>query len=221
MATKTKSKSASKAASKNGGEPKAPAKGPQKAALSIPELQVQRVVLHIEGTSPLISHRFAAKAKRAMLDKQMKRASKGKEAKDPEKDYEESLYPLEDGKGYGFPAVAFKAAAVRAGTYSDLTMTFLRGAFHTVGELVPIIGSPQPREDMVRLNGQTADIRYRAEFPDWEARVPVDLNVTALSIEQLVSLFRTAGFAVGVGEWRPERNVQFDLFSVDGVEVAG
>lgn len=194
--------------------------GPE--TLVIPELQVQRVTLHVEGTSPLICHRFAEKAKQQMLDKQMKKASRPKAAKNPEEDYEQSLYPLpEPEKGYGFPAVAFKAAAVRAGTYSDLAMTFLRGAFHTVGELVPIIGTPQPREDMVRLNGQTADIRYRGEFPDWEARVPVDLNVTVLSVEQLVSLFKTAGFAVGIGEWRPEKNGQYGRFSVGKVEVQG
>ena len=62
---------------------------------------------------------------------------------------------------------------VRAGTYLDLKMTFLRGAFHVPGELTRIEGEPRPREDMVRVGMGTADIRYRGEFDPWA----VDLNV--------------------------------------------
>lgn len=187
-------------------------------AIRLPELAVRRVEVLVRGTSPLISHRWSEKAKQAMLDKQTKRATKGKEVKKPEEDFESSLYRLENG-GYGFPAVAFKAAAVRAGTYSDMRMTFLRGAFHVVGELVPIDGEPKMREDMVRLQGSTADIRYRGEFREWAASVPVDLNEQALSIEQLLNLFKIAGFAVGIGEWRPEKNGQYGRFEVVEVKV--
>lgn len=186
--------------------------------ITLPAPQIIRLKVHVAGTSPLISHRWSDKAKKQMLDKQMKKASKAKDAKNPEQEYEDSLYPYEDG-GYGFPAVAFKAAAVRAGTYADMHMTFLRGAFHVSGELVAIDGQPQIREDMVRLNGKTADIRYRGEFPKWSSSVPVELNEAVLSQEQLVNLFTVAGFAVGVGEWRPEKNGQYGRFTVESVEV--
>lgn len=179
---------------------------------------IARLRVHVHGTSSLICHRWSEKAKKQMLDKQMKKASKAKEPKDPEGDFRESLYVTDEG-GYGFPAVGFKAAVVRAGTYADMHMTFLRGALHVSGELVPIEGEPQMREDMVRLGGKTADIRYRGEFPKWKAAVPVELNESVLSIEQLVNLFTIAGFAVGVGEWRPEKNGQYGRFEVEGVEV--
>lgn len=187
------------------------------AELTLPKPSIAPVIVHVAGTSPLISHRWSDKAKKQMLDKQMKKASKAKEAKDPEKDYEESIYRLDSGAP-GFPAVAFKAAAVRAGTYADMKMTYLRGAFHVSGELVEIDGEPRMREDMVRVQ-QTADIRYRAEFPNWSAAVPVELNETALSVEQLVNLFTIAGFAVGIGEWRPEKNGQYGRFNVEKIEV--
>lgn len=148
-----------------------------------------------------------------MLDKQTKKASRGREAKDPDQDYQDSLYLHPDG-GYGFPSVAFKAAAVRAGTYADLKMTFLRGAFHIPGEMVKIEGEPTPREDMVRIGMGTADIRYRAEFKQWSARIPVHYNARAITAEQLANLFRIAGFSVGVGEWRPERDGSFGRFEV-------
>jgi hypothetical protein len=188
------------------------------STITIPKPQIVSVVVHVKGLSPLICHAWSHKAKQEMLDKQMKKATKAKEAKNPERDYEESLYRMEDGR-CGFPSVGFKAAAVRAGTYSDLTMTFLRGTFHVSGELVPIDGEVHPREDMVRLNGRTADIRYRGEFSEWSAAIPVELNASVLSVEQLINLFTIAGFAVGIGEWRPERNGQYGRFAVETVEV--
>lgn len=177
------------------------------------EIEVQRIQLRLRGTSPLIVHRWSEKAKKEMLDKQMKRAGRGKEAKDPERDYREALYVREDGS-YGFPAVAFKAAAVRAGTYCDMKMTFLRGAFHVEGELVQIEGDPKMREDMVRVGVGTADIRYRPEFPTWTATLNVVYNARAITVEQIVNLFNIAGFAVGVGEWRPEKDGQYGRFEV-------
>ena len=180
--------------------------------------QVERLHVEVVGTSPLICHRWSDAMRAQVRDKQTKAATKGRVAKDPEQDYQESLYRMEDG-GYGFPAVAFKAAAVRAGTYAEMRMTFLRGAFHVPGELVPIDGAPSMREDMVRLQGSTADIRYRGQFVQWRAVVPVLLNLAALSIEQLANLFVIAGFAVGVGDWRPERNGQYGRFEIGGIQA--
>lgn len=178
--------------------------------ITIPQFDLRTIEATVIGTAPLICHRWSEKAKKQMLDKQMKKATKGKEAKDPEQDYRDSLYPHPDG-GYGFPAVAFKAAMVRAGTYQDMKMTFLRGAFHVLGELVAIDGEPSMREDMVRVS-TTTDIRYRGQFADWKATIPIQYNAAAISAEQLASLLTVAGFSVGVGEWRPERNGQYGTF---------
>ena len=179
-------------------------------------LAVDHITLRLVGLSPLIVHKWSEKAKKQMLDKQMKVASQGKAAKDPEQDYRESLYIRDDGS-YGFPAVAFKAAAVRAGTYCDMKMVFLRGAFHVEGDLVRIEGEPEPREDMVRVGMGTADIRYRPQFPKWATELDITYNSRALTVGQLVNLFEIAGFAVGVGEWRPEKDGQFGRFRVEAI----
>jgi hypothetical protein len=190
----------------------APPKRPSEMVV-LPEFEVRTVHLRLRGTSPLICHKWSDKAKKMILDKQTKKAATGKEAKNPEQDYLDSLYVHPDG-GYGFPTIAFKAAAVRAGTYAEQKMTFLRGAFHIDGELVKIEGEPQPREDMVRVGMGVADIRYRGEFPEWSTTLTIRYNARALSLEMLVNLFRIAGFAVGIGEWRPERDGQFGTFEV-------
>lgn len=172
--------------------------------------------IRLIGDSPLICHRWSVKAKQQMLDKQMKKGKQAKEAKDPEEEYRQSLYPFPGG-GYGFPTVAFKAAAVSAARFSDgLKMTNLRGAFHIPGELIKIEGEPRMREDMVRINMGTADIRFRGEFPQWQVDFVARLNTSALSPEQLVNLFNLAGFGVGVGEWRPEKDGSFGMFHVAG-----
>jgi hypothetical protein len=117
-----------------------------------------------------------------------------------------------------FPTIAFKAAAVRAGTYAEQKMTFLRGAFHVIGDWAKVQGSPRPREDMVRVGMGKADIRYRGEFPDWEVALDVRYNARAIALEQVVNLFSIAGFSVGVGEWRPEKDGSYGTFEVKTVE---
>jgi hypothetical protein len=182
-------------------------------AVALPRPDLQTIQITLVGTSALICHRWSSKAKKQMLDKQTKRASVGKVAKDPDEDYRESLYPHPDG-GYAFPSVAFKAAAVRAGTYSEMKMTFLRGAFHVLDEYVKIEGEPSPREDMVRLQSGVADIRYRAEFKTWTAILKVRYNARAINVEQLLNLFQVAGFSVGVGEWRPEKDGSYGMWEI-------
>ncbi len=200
-----------------------PAPKKENVGIELPALNLKTMELTIVGTTPLIVHAWSAKAKREMLDKQMKKPKGAKEAKDPQKDYEESMYRLADG-GYGFPSVAFKSAAVTAGTsVAGLTKIQARQAFHTMGEDVDIPGAfpgsmsrhnlariegrkPQMREDMVRVGMGTADLRYRAEFTDWHVVLVVEYNANVLSEAQIMNLINTAGFAVGVGEWRPERD---------------
>ena len=187
--------------------------------IEIPRIEIERFVIPIVGDSSLIMHKWSEKAKKEMLDKQMKVAKGGREAKDPERDFQECIYYDTDGD-YAFPSVAFKNAAVSACRFTDGTkMTVARGAFHVEGEFVKVENSaPVPREDMVRVGMGTADIRYRAEFPNWKANIRVSYNKRALSREQIVNLFNLAGFGVGVGEWRPEKNGSFGRFHV-GTEV--
>lgn len=189
-------------------------------SLIIPPIRIIPLRLRLVGLSPLICHAWSQKAKSAMLDKQMGKARAKKEPKDPEADFLASFYRLPDGRP-AFPTLAFKAAAVGASRQIEgLKMTFLRGAFHVQGELVAI-ESPNParrREDIVRLQGGVADIRFRPEFDPWAVTLPVNLNATSMTLEQLVHLFNMGGFSQGVGEWRPERDGSFGMFRVESVE---
>lgn len=188
--------------------------------IQLPKLDLRTIRIKIVGTTPLICHAWSAKAKKELLDKQMGVATAGKEPKNPERDFQESLYRLPDG-GYGFPAVAFKNAAVTACTSlgkQAITKVAARQAFYVRAEkgtdLVRIDGTPTMRDDMVRVGMGTADIRFRGEFREWSCELEIEFNARVISADQLVNLFNVAGFAVGVGEWRSERDGQSGAFRV-------
>lgn len=183
--------------------------------IELPALNIQTARLRLVGDSPLICHAWSHKAKEMMLNKQMKKAAQAKVAKDPEQDYRDSLYPHPEG-GFGFPSVAFKAAAVDACSHvADLTKVEARGCFHIIGDMVKIEGDPSPREDMVKIAMGTADIRYRGEFKQWACEILLRYNASVFSLEQVANLFNVAGFAIGVGEWRPQRDGSFGMFHVE------
>lgn len=190
-----------------------PAKATESIAL--PSLDIRTMEVKLIGDSSLICHKWSEKAKKQMLDKQTGKASKGRELKNPEQDFLDSLYPYPGG-GYGFPTIAFKNAAVAACTSlgKSVTKVAARQAFHIIGELTRIEGTPTPREDMVRVGMGTADIRFRGEFETWSTTIKVRFNARVISAEQLCNLFNTAGFAVGIGEWRSEKDGSHGLFHV-------
>lgn len=197
MATKTATPAASK-----------------EATITIPRMDIRLASIQLVGDSALICHNWDEKARRQIRDKVTKKAATAKEARDPAAEFRASLYPMPGG-GHGFPAVAFKSAAVDACSHvAGVTKVEARGAFHIVGDLVAIEGEPVQREDMVRVGMGSADIRYRGEFREWKCRLDIRHNANVLSLEQIVNLFNTAGFAIGVGEWRPERNGSYGMFHV-------
>jgi len=205
------------------------------AGIELPPLNIQTLKVTLIGDSPLIVHAWSPKALKQMADKQQKKASAGRVAKDPWADFCGSMYwlserpekPTEEdveSARFGFPAIAFKAAAVTACTsIGGVTKVAARQAFHVEGEMVEIKSAEPPsmREDVTRVGMGVADLRYRGEWQKWSVELLVKFNGNLMSAEQVVSLFDTAGFAVGVGEWRPERDGPYGRFHVarDGETV--
>lgn len=196
--------------------------------VSIPAIDIRTFQLRIVGDTPLISHAWDEKAKREMLEKQMKKASKGKEARNPFNEFVNSLYWLTDKSEnptmediqkakFGFPVVGFKAAAVSGGFRNGVVKnkTIPNGAFHIMGEFAEIEGTPEIREDMVRIGMGTADLRYRGEFKTWATTLTIRYNANVMSMEQIINLFNIGGFGCGVGEWRAEKGGSNGMFHVE------
>jgi len=194
--------------------------------ITIPAMKIETIEISLIGDSPLITHKWSEKAKKQMLDNQMKIPKVAREAKDPWQDFCDSMYwldgqpekatqkDIDDGR-FGFPLIGFKAAAVTACTSHDMTKVAARQSFHVLGDMAQIDGdAPVMREDMVRIGMGTADLRYRGEFRQWRTTFKVAFNAGVMSAEQVINAFNVAGFGVGVGEWRPEKDGQNGRFHV-------
>ncbi len=184
---------------------------------TLKRMDIQHAQIYVAGDSQLVMHQWSEKAKEMMRAKQQKKATSAKATRDPQADFESTIYRMPDGSPspYGFPSVAFKSTIVGAARWSDgLKMTELRGSLHIEDEMTPIFGEPVMREDMVRVGMGTADLRYRASFFPWLARLTVAFNSAAISLEQVVYLLNIGGFGIGVGEFRPEKDGSWGRFHV-------
>lgn len=197
-------------------------------SINIPQLKLERFTVKIIGTSSLICEAWSQKVVRQMLAKHMGEATEGREAKKPMQDFANSLHwltPRPDidnmddaaiskaiAKGkFGFPACGIKAACITAcSTLPGVFKTVARQAFFFHGtdkrDMVTIVGTPVIRQDMVRNSNGQPDIRFRAEFVEWEASIQVTHNPTVFSRAQIVNLLQQAGFGVGIGGWRPGKS---------------
>ena len=195
------------------------------AMLSEKKPPLQRFLLWLIGDTPLICHAWSHKAKLEMLRKQVGATASGKEKRDPEQDFIDSLYEMTE-RVYGFPVTAVKKAIlacahkdrgvaktdVMAALQLDAEIVKTRPALADANcdmPLVRIYGSdPVMREDMVRIGAgarRTANLAYRAQFTTWAMRVTGGFNPLILQSHQVIFLTRTAGTAIGIGDWRNEK----------------
>lgn len=186
------------------------------------------------GQTPLIVHAWSEKARREMLDKQVKVAKSGREAKDPYENFQASLYRI-DKDTFGFPATGVKNAILSSAHKdkgiprstvmsalwidSDIVRTrpALAGAICDMPLLRVYGEEPQMREDMVRIGAglnKKADLAYRGQFRIWAIRLTGRFNSTVLPLDQLVFLITEAGMSIGLGEWRNEKRGMFGSFAI-------
>lgn len=208
--------------------------------IEIKPIEIQKTTIRVVGDTPLIMHAWSEKAKREILDKQMKKTkASAKQAKSPVEDFIRSMYWLEGfpeemsedgfeeairkGARFGFPVTAFKQAAISAAYRMGWTKDkmSMRGAFFIDGDenqMVEIFSDvPVIREDMVKVGMGTADIRFRGEFRNWYADLTIIYNKNGqYSLEQIINIINAGGYVCGIGEWRPERDGQYGMFHVAG-----
>lgn len=217
------------------------AKKNEAAIIEIKPINIVTTTVRIAGDTPLIMHRWSEKAKRMILEKQMKKTkSSAKEAKNPIEDFIESIYWMEgkpseyteeafeeacrNGARFGFPVTAIKQATISSAYRNGITkdMASLRGAFFIAGEgselLAEVKGcTPTMREDMVRVGMGVADIRFRGEFASWYMDLQVSYNANgAYTLDQIINLINVGGFSCGIGEWRPEKDGNYGMYHVAG-----
>ena len=206
--------------------------------IEIKAINVKVVKIKIVGDTPLIVHAWSEKAKRMMLEAQMKTTkTKARDIRDPFDDFINSMYWLtekpesteeafakavKNGAKWGFPVGSIKmagnSAAYRNGWVKNQMQ--LRGSYFLrteYGDMAEILNSkPIMREDMVRVGMGSADLRYRAEFRDWSMEMMLEYNADGeMTLEQIINVINAGGYSVGIGEWRPEKDGDFGRYHVE------
>ena len=178
--------------------------------VEILEFSIREVKIPITGISPLIIHAWSEKAKREISDKQAGKAKNKKhDIRVPEDDFEQAKHKSPQGWD-GFPAAGFKAAMIRGAkmigmVMKDTQMAFFVRADCEETQLIRINGECRMRTDMVRVGMGSADIRYRPEYPEWDATLTIEFNSGVISLDQIYQLVKAAGYGCGIGEMRPEK----------------
>lgn len=188
----------------------------------------QNIQLWILGETPYIAGRFSLEKQKEIMDKQAGistnddgstvEVSKSKKPKRKPRDFEKeflgSMYTSEDG-WYGMPAAAFRNAMVRACSVADMMMTHAKLSIfvHADGfckdTKIPLVrvyhSKADPiRSDMpVKISMGATDIRTRAMFKNWAARVRVRFFKPQFNETDVTNLMARVGMQVGVGEGRP------------------
>ena len=110
---------------------------------------------------------------------------------------------------FGFPLAGFGKALISAARNTDMKMTQLRQCIFVEGiedDIFAIIqGQPEMHKSVVRLKNGTAMVRFRMKFQNWKTKVRVSYDANVMNGQTVVNLMQLAGWAVGVGEGRPEK----------------
>lgn len=188
--------------------------------------------LKIVGTSPLVVHRFSAKAMQEMRDTQeagsTARSKKTRQPKDFDALFEGAKHISDEG-WEGFHAAAFRNGAISACRLVGFKMTMARLAFMVEADGYDRVdGAPLVRLlntecekwiAPVRLKtANTVDLRVRPLYRKWSALVNFRWDAGVFTADDIVNLISRVGQQVGIGEGRPDskesNGIGYGLFSL-------
>jgi hypothetical protein len=187
-------------------------------------------VYEIYGTSPYVQLRFSQKARnimRANMESgQRSKRGKARDPRDFSSEFQESMYTSPD-KWHGIPAPAFRNGMISACRIVNFKMTLAKLSIFVEADgfdvldgtpLVRIYGDPEPFESLVRNSTGVADIRTRAMWREWSAKVVVRWDADQFNITDVTNLLSRVGMQVGIGEGRPDSKASaglgFGLFAL-------
>lgn len=188
------------------------------AVVTIAPPNFQTGVFQIRGVAPYVQNKFSQKAREQMraMQEAGSTARKGskREAKNFRAAYEQAIHRSADGWA-GIPAPAFRSALISACRTVGFQMTrsklglFIEPDGFDADDGTPLVritkGEPEYHESVVRIQGNTTDIRPRPMWhPGWEATVRIRFDADMFTLADVANLLMRAGLQVGIGEGRPD-----------------
>lgn len=189
--------------------------GKTQVVIKPPNLQTAQ--FEIEGTAPLVVHRFSARAKAQMMQKmEAGSTARGKKPRVPfdrQAAFEEARYVSASGWD-GFNALAIRAAMISACRLVAFKMTLAKLSIFTVPDgwdkvepqipLVRILGKARLLESVARVSTDQAYITVRACYDNWSAKVIIRFDADQFTLQDVSNLLARVGVQVGICEGRPD-----------------
>ena len=180
---------------------------------------IKTAVFNIEGTAPLVVHRFSQKAKMMMMDKMRlgSTAKKGKPTREPldeEATFNASRYISAEGWD-GFNVASVRCALISACRLVGFKMTLAKLSVFVEADgrdkmepqfgLIKILGCKAVmQQDIARVETGQAYVTIRAAYHDWKAKIRIRFDADQFSTQDITNLLARAGEQVGIGEGRPD-----------------
>lgn len=184
--------------------------------ISAPNIREAKFI--IRGTAPLVVHKFSAKAKAMIRQKQeagsLANKGKSKSAKDFEEVFQGARHISTEGWD-GIPAAAFRAGIISACRLVGFKITLAKLSIFVAADgfdktegtpLVRILSpvEPERNESMVRLATGVCDISVRPMWRYWGAELRIQYDADQFTADDVRNLLARVGAQVGVCEGRPD-----------------
>ena len=177
---------------------------------------IRTAVFSIKGTAPYVQCRFSEKAKQAMMTKMalgsQANNSRARVARDFDQDYKDAVHVSTEG-WIGIPAGAFRNGMISACRLVRFKMTLAKLSVFVKADgfdkddglpLVRLEGTPKRIDSATRNANNSTDIRVRAIWREWSAKVAVTYDADQFSQTDVANLMHRVGSQVGIGEGRPD-----------------
>lgn len=208
-----------------------PAAPATKTAIAIKAPDLRLITFDLEGTAPLVQHKFSAKAREQIIATQKeggkKDSKKVRAPKDFDEVYKGAMHISKEG-WIGVPASGFRNALISACRTVGFVMTRAKlGAFVMADgideddgtPLIKIEGDPKRHTTYARNDNGSVDIRVRPMWEKWSMKVTVRYDADMFSADDIANLMMRVGMQVGIGEGRPDSKnsagMGWGLFSIE------
>ncbi len=168
----------------------------------------------VKGTAPLVIERFSKKAEimEKMQHGAQAKSKKVRNARDYEKEAEESKYKHQDG-WEGFNAASIRAGMISACRLVGFKMTLAKLSVFVEADgfdyvdglpIVRIYGNSTVFTAHTRNATGVVDVRSRPQYRDWASKIRIKFDQTQFSASDVINLISRVGLQVGIGAGRPD-----------------
>jgi len=184
------------------------------------------------GTRPLIMNRMSAKAMQQLLSPGPRKNAaerQGTLKHNPLSEFQAAAHRMRDPASktlLAMPALCFKNALREAALdMPGANKTQIGRLTYVNEEMIEVFGLPQLMISVTRCADakKTPDMRTRVILPHWCCRIDINFVEPLLNAKAITHLLNTAGFTMGIGDWRPQKGSgnygQFRIASRDDSEL--